>query len=122
MFDFDAGSLKDLLALHPGSKLFICGHADPVWQDDFNKVLSGRRAESVFGLLLRDIPLWEDLYRHHDKQGKDIWSVKSVQIMLNINEFNTGRSDGVLDEPTEEQLKQFEGMPATATILWSNNL
>lgn len=106
--DFDAGPLKELLDLHPGSKLSIFGHTDPVGQDDFNKVLSGRRAQSIFGLLLRDISLWEDLYRHHDTQGKDKWGVKSVQIMLNKLKFLTGREDGVLDEPTKEQLKKFE--------------
>lgn len=108
IFDFDAGPLKNLLTLHPGSKLSIFGHTDPVGRDDFNKVLSGRRAQAILGLLLRDIPLWEDLYRHHDTQGKDKWGVKSVQIMLNQLKFLTGRADGVLDSPTKEQLKEFE--------------
>lgn len=108
IFDFDAGPLKELLGLHPGSKLSIFGHADPVGKDEFNKVLSGRRAQSAFGLLIRDVKLWEELYRHHDRQGKDNWGVKAVQVMLNINKFNTGRSDGILDEPTKEQLKKFE--------------
>jgi Putative peptidoglycan binding domain len=108
IFDFDAGPLKELLDLHPDSKLSIFGHADPVGRDDFNKVLSGRRAQSILGLLLRDVSLWEDLYRHHDTQGKDKWGVKSVQIMLNRIGFVIGRADGVLDDPTREQLKKFE--------------
>jgi Putative peptidoglycan binding domain len=108
IFDFDAGPLKELFDKHPGSVISIFGHTDPVGRDDYNKVLSGRRAQAVFGLLLRDVKIWEDLYRHHDSQGKDKWGVKSVQIMLNRVGFLTGRSDGVLDEPTKEQLKKYE--------------
>jgi len=112
--EFKSGPLKDLLALQPGSKISIFGHTDPVGQDDFNKVLAGRRAQSMLGILLRDTPLWEDLYRHHDNLGKDKWGVASVQNMLNRTPFPTGRADGVLDEPTKTQLKQFEaarGLP-----------
>lgn len=114
--DFDPCPLKKLLAAYPGSKLSIFGHTDPVGQDNFNKVLSGRRALSVFGLLLRDVSLWDDLYRHHDAQSKDKWGVKAVQIMLNSITFPTGRADGELDQATEKQLKKFEverGLPAT---------
>lgn len=107
-FDFDAGPLKELLALHPGSKLSIFGHTDPSGRDDFNKTLAGRRAQSIFGLLTRDTGVWEGLYRGHDTQGRDKWGVKSVQIMLNQLKFLTGRADGILDDPTREQLKKFE--------------
>ena len=108
VFDIDAGPLKDLLDKHPGSKLSIFGHTDPVGQDDYNKVLSGRRAQAVFGLLIRDVKTWEDLYFNHDAQGTDKWGVRSVQIMLNRVGLLTGRADGVLDQPTKEQLKQYE--------------
>ena len=52
-FDFDAGPPKELMALHPGSKL------------------------SIFGLLTRDVAVWEDLYRNHDTKGRDKWGVKT---------------------------------------------
>ncbi len=107
-FDFDAGPLKELMALHPGSKLSIFGHSDPSGRDDFNKILAGRRAQSIFGLLTRDVAVWEDLYRNHDTQGRDKWGVRTVQIMLNQLKFLTGRADGTLDDPTRNQLKTFE--------------
>src|SRR5215510_11956761 len=70
---FDAGPLKKLLDKHPGAKLSIFGHADPVGQDTFNKNLSGRRAQVIYGMLLRDVALWEDLYFHHNSNGNDEW-------------------------------------------------
>src|SRR5207302_3057896 len=40
----------------------ILGHADPVGDDDFNKVLSGRRAIAFYAMLVRDVDLWEALF------------------------------------------------------------
>ncbi len=106
---FDAEPLKKLMDKHPGSKLSVFGHTDPVGKDDFNKVLSGRRAQAIFGLLVRDVGLWKDLYFHHDTHGKDPWGVRSVQIMLNrVGPTKAGRADGVLDSPTKQALKDFE--------------
>jgi len=45
---------------HPTLSLF--GHADPVGDDDYNKTLSGRRAMSMYGIITRDVDLWEQLY------------------------------------------------------------
>src|SRR5258708_6894541 len=70
---FDAGPLKRLMDQHPGAKLSIFGHADPVGQDTYNKALSGRRAQVIFGMLIREVVLWEDLYFNHDSNGKDEW-------------------------------------------------
>src|SRR5215471_2020654 len=44
---FNAGPLKKLLDKHAGFKLSIFGHTDPVGNDDYNKVLSGRHAGSL---------------------------------------------------------------------------
>jgi hypothetical protein len=114
---FDAGPLKDLLDAHPGAKLSIFGHADPSGRDDYNKVLSGRRAQAVFGLLVRDIGLWEDLYFHHDKfSGQDEWGVRSIQLMLNqVGPTKAGNISGALDDATKKALNDFEireGVPA----------
>lgn len=107
-FFFDAEPLKKLLTKHKGAKLSIFGHADPVGRDDYNKTLSGRRAQAIFALLTRKVELWEDLYFNHDTNGKDEWGVRSVQIMLNLTGHVTGRSDGHVDEPTRSKLKEFQ--------------
>jgi hypothetical protein len=106
---FDAAPLKNLLDQHPGCKLAIFGHADPVGDDDYNKILSGRRAQSVYGLLVRDVKLWEELYYRHDTRGKDRWGVRSVQIMLNrVGPTKTGSVDGTLTPGTKQALADFE--------------
>jgi hypothetical protein len=113
---FNAGPLKTLLDRHPGSKLSIFGQADPVGQDDYNKTLSGRRAQAIFGMLVRDVQLWEDLYFHHDKSsGKDEWGVRSIKLMLNrVGPTKTSSIDGTLDEPTRKALKDFEDLQGLA--------
>src|SRR5215467_6862996 len=46
--------LENLIKAHPGAPLSIFGHADPVGDDNFNKILSGRRATAIYGLLTRN--------------------------------------------------------------------
>ena len=58
----------------------IFGHADPVGNDDYNKVLSGRRAAAIFGLLVRDANLWERLFSN--PSGGDVWGEDALAIML----------------------------------------
>jgi len=107
---FDAGPLKNLLEKHSCSKLSIFGHADPVGREDYNKTLSGRRAQAIYGLLVRDVKLWEDLYFHHDKlSGKDEWGVRSVKLMLNrVGPTKTGSITGELDPAAKQALHDFE--------------
>lgn len=112
---FDAGPLKDLLDKHPGSKLSIFGHADPAGRDDYNKMLSGRRAQAIFGLLVRRVDLWEDLYFNHDTfSGKDEWGVRAIKLMLNqVGPTKTGITKE-LDAQSKQALKDFEqkeGLP-----------
>ncbi len=89
-FEFDssfvmpeiATELRHLARLRrrlPHSPLSIFAHADPVGTDDYNKTLSGRRAMAIYGLLTRNVALWEDLYRH--PFGKDIWDDSILQTM-----------------------------------------
>src|SRR5262245_30783195 len=56
--------------------LSIFGHADPVGQDDYNSKLSGRRAAAVYGLLVRDTKIWDDLF--NNPQGGDNWGNKAL--------------------------------------------
>lgn len=77
--NFDVTPLKELLDKHPGTKLSIFGHADPAGDDVYNKTLSGRRASAVFGLLTRDVAIWEKLNDH--AAGGDNWKPHAEQTM-----------------------------------------
>ncbi|MEO8988724.1 MAG: hypothetical protein ABI293_11945 [Rhodanobacter sp.] len=48
--------------------------------DEYNKELSGRRATSIYALLVHDVELWDRLYTR--QLGNDHWSEKTVQAML----------------------------------------
>jgi hypothetical protein len=62
----------------------IFGHADPVGGDVYNKGLSGRRTRAIYGLLVHDIALWEQLYNEE-------WHSKNV---LATMRKATGSPDG----------------------------
>ncbi|MBI5258054.1 MAG: hypothetical protein HY855_16245 [Burkholderiales bacterium] len=76
---FDISPLSALLEQFPGTKASIFGHADPVGDDAYNKRLSGRRAQAVFGLLTRDVGLWEKL--SGQPAGGDNWQPQADQTM-----------------------------------------
>jgi len=61
----------------PGLSVF--GHADPTGDDEYNKILSGRRAQAVYAALIRDVELWADLFDH--PHGRDNWDPKATKIM-----------------------------------------
>jgi hypothetical protein len=44
--------LVERIKEHPGCPLSVFGHADPVGNDDYNKLLSGRRATVIYALLI----------------------------------------------------------------------
>lgn len=69
-------ALAELRKKHEGATLSIFGHADPVGNDDYNKGLSGRRAEAVYALLIRDTARWEKLYS--TPHGGDNWAQKDI--------------------------------------------
>ena len=71
--------LATLIKAHPGSPLSVFGHADPVGQDPFNKVLSGRRAIAIYAMLIRDTKMWDDLYTQ--PQGSDRWGQPALRTM-----------------------------------------
>jgi len=111
-FEFDSSfvlpetqnELKALMALraaHEGATISIFGHADPVGTDDYNKALSGRRAEAVYALLIRDIARWEKLYSA--PLGGDNWSTKTIeQTMLTALGYPP-------NPDTPGALKKFQG-------------
>jgi len=61
----------------PGLSVF--GHADPTGDDEYNKILSGRRAQAVYAALIRDVELWADLFDH--PHGRDNWDPKATKII-----------------------------------------
>ena len=80
-----------------GAPISIFGHADPTFHgnfelgaptqqagDDYNKVLSGRRAIAVYGLLTRDKDIWENLFSH--RFGGDDWGEDSIRKMLDFTD------------------------------------
>jgi hypothetical protein len=92
LFEFDssfpnpgvAAMLKEVPPLrqkHKNAKgqlppLSVFGHADPSGDDDYNKQLSGRRAMAIYGVLTRDMKLWDFLF--DNPHGGDDWKSKNV--------------------------------------------
>jgi outer membrane protein OmpA-like peptidoglycan-associated protein len=89
-------SFADLRKSDPRVKdapISIFGHADPsylgnfdlhastyVSGDEYNKILSGRRAIAIYALLVRDPSFWNTLYTNH--LGGDVWGADAIQIIL----------------------------------------
>jgi len=72
---------RDEAKRFPPSALF--GHADPTGKPGYNRMLSGRRATAVYGVLTKNPAIWEDLFSN--SFGGDVWGLKSVQNMLSIS-------------------------------------
>jgi len=124
-FEFDSSfigaetrtELKLLGKLHnedPTRPASVFGHADPSGNDDYNKQLSGRRAQAMYGLLTRKTNLWEDLFKH--PLGGDDWGNKSIQVMLTELGHYNGPINGALDGPTVEAVKAFQRSPPGAGL------
>jgi hypothetical protein len=90
-FDFDSsfirpeakkefGLLAAIAKNQPGSPLSVFGHADPSGNDDYNKVLSGRRAIAVHSMLIRDPDRWEELFTQPFKG--DQWTSQQLRLIL----------------------------------------
>ena len=109
--------LKLLGQLHnedPTRPASVFGHADPTGNDDYNKQLSGRRAQSMYGLLTRKTDLWEDLFKH--PQGGDNWGTRSIQLMLTELGHYNGPINGVMDNATRQAVKDFQSSPQGAGL------
>ena len=59
-----------------GAPLSVFGHADPVGDEEFNKTLSGWRAEAVYAVLVREPARWEKIYVN------DGWGQSEIDVML----------------------------------------
>jgi hypothetical protein len=106
--------LGKLIKEGPERPASIFGHADPVGDDDYNKILSGRRSQAMYGLLTRKTELWEDLFKH--PQGGDSWGTQSIQVMLKTLGHYSGPINDTLDTPTRDAVKAFQGSPEGAGL------
>ena len=72
----ELAKLTELIKAHPGCPLSVFGHADPVGSDDYNKLLSGRRAMAIYALLIfntdpnKAVKLWKQV-ASEESWGKD---------------------------------------------------
>src|SRR5262249_48330873 len=104
------GDLKELIDVHSNTKkdppipppLSLFGHADPVGDEEYNKKLSGQRAQAMYALLVPPVDMWQTLYT----EGK--WGDASVQVMLNFLGFEAGTPNGVVGSQTKSALKEFQ--------------
>ena len=83
--------LRRLIGEHPSAPLSVFGHADPVGNDEYNKLLAGRRATAIYGMLVRDTDLWEDLFGH--PQGNDKWGRSALDMMAATVDAGKGQAD-----------------------------
>jgi outer membrane protein OmpA-like peptidoglycan-associated protein len=67
----DLANLIAIVRANPASLLSVFGHADTTGNDDYNKVLAGRRAMALYALLTRRVDLWEFLFTN--AHGGDNW-------------------------------------------------
>lgn len=82
--------LVDLVKAHPGAPLSVFGHADPVGSDDYNKLLSGRRAMTIYGLLIANgdsgtaVKLWQQV------AATEHWGKDQRQVMEQATALGSG--------------------------------
>ena len=82
--------IDDLARLHrtfPASPMSIFAHTDPVGDDAYNKPLSGRRALALYGVLVRDVDLWEELYKA--PMAGDQWGQGAIDEMFDALGFTS---------------------------------
>ena len=94
--------LKVLRDGHPGCPITIFGHADPVGDEEYNKGLSGRRAEAIYAVLIRDAARWEKLYT------SDGWSLRHTQLMLEALGGTPGNTSGSATAASTQAIKDFQ--------------
>jgi len=106
-------ALKGIIDRHFGAPISIFGHADPEGNEIYNKFLSERRAEVVFGMLIRDVPTWERLFSHHENTPGDVWGDDAIELMLASLGFV---ADATKKEKLGDVIKEYQrirGFPIT---------
>jgi hypothetical protein len=90
------------IQLHPGCPLSVFGHADPVGPavdpDGYNKALSGRRATSIYALLISGtqlqtaVGLWQNIANQENWAGNSLGQVQKMQTVTGLS-AGTSMSD-----------------------------
>ena len=97
---------------HPGAPASIFGHADPIGNEEFNKKLSGRRAAVIYGMLTRNMDIWEDIYSQTGKftaaLQDDAWGLKAVKTILEALGYSPGPLDDQMRSQTREAVRNFQ--------------
>jgi hypothetical protein len=83
--------------------LALFGHADPVGKIPYNSKLSARRALCIFGMLTRDVAIWEALFKDKSLAG-DIWGDPEFNTMLDEVGFEPELPQGKDDEVKRKQI------------------
>lgn len=99
-------ALGELHKRLPDAPITVFGHADPVGNDDYNKRLSGRRAEAVYAVITRNAAMWEALYAQ--PHGEDHWGTRELQTILAELGYDTGPLDGIKGPRTTEAVRAFQ--------------
>lgn len=86
--------------------LSIFGHADISGSNEYNTILSARRAKAVFGLLVRDADIWENLFSHRHPMGGDNWGDEALQTMIEEVGFPPGSPPPATEEDLKKAIKQ----------------
>jgi hypothetical protein len=76
--------------------LSIFGHADPVGDDEYNKLLSGRRALAIHSLLTHNVAKWKFLLDHPHPSGGDNWRADNVPAKMRRVTGSTTNNDNEL--------------------------
>jgi hypothetical protein len=99
-------ALGKLHQLMPDAPITVFGHADPVGNDEYNKRLSGRRAEAVYAVITRSPAMWEALYTQ--PHGEDHWGTREIQTILATLGYDTGPLDGIQGPITTAAIRAFQ--------------
>ena len=99
-------NLRMVCDAYPGAPLTVYGHADPIGDDEFNKILSGRRAEAIYAVITHDVARWEKLYSN--PPGGDYWGLKHTQMMLTALGYDPGTTSGSATSQSTDAIRRFQ--------------
>jgi outer membrane protein OmpA-like peptidoglycan-associated protein len=112
-FEFDKSFIRPSVAPHmekldaalkkfPDAKLMVYGHTDRVGGEEYNKILSERRAESAYAFVTDQPAIWEKLY------NKENWGLGPIQEILTDLGFDPGPIDGKDGPQTQAAVKEYQ--------------